>query len=245
MMKKTLLATAVVGLLSMSSAHAATVLGFKVGADYWQADTTNSFNDDSGVAHSFDDDSAQGSIWFVVEHPLPFVPNLKVRQNSLESSSDISNADFTFNDNYFSGDISVINDLSNTDFMLYYEILDNDIVSFDLGAAYKLMSGSLRVADAGHPEEVDIDSGIVMGYASAQVGMVGLGLFGFADVLLGIDESNVYDYGAGLGWQFDGLAVDTSIRVGYREFNLDVSNFSDVSQNTSFKGAFAGVELVF
>ncbi len=245
MMKKTLLATAVVGLLSMSSAHAATVLGFKVGADYWQADTTNSFNDDSGVAHSFDDDSAQGSIWFAIEHPLPFVPNVKIRQNSLESSSDISNADFTFNGNYFSGDVSVTNDLNNTDFMLYYEILDNDLVSVDLGAAYKLMSGSLRVNDAGHPEEVDIDSGVVMGYASAQVGMVGLGLFGFADVLLGIDESNVYDYGAGLGWQFDGLAVDTSIRVGYREFNFDVSSFSDVSQNTSFKGAFAGVELVF
>ncbi|WP_137227406.1 TIGR04219 family outer membrane beta-barrel protein [Shewanella sp. MEBiC00475] len=244
-MKKTLLATAVVGLLSMSSAHAATVLGFKVGADYWQADTTNSFNDDSGVAHSFDDDSAQGSIWFAIEHPLPFVPNVKIRQNSLESSSDISNADFTFNGNYFSGDVSVTNDLNNTDFMLYYEILDNDLVSVDLGAAYKLMSGSLRVNDAGHPEEVDIDSGVVMGYASAQVGMVGLGLFGFADVLLGIDESNVYDYGAGLGWQFDGLAVDTSIRVGYREFNFDVSSFSDVSQNTSFKGAFAGVELVF
>ena len=245
MMKKTLLATAIVGLLSVSSAHAATVLGFKVGADYWQADTTNAFNDDSGVAHSFNDDSSQGSVWITVEHPMPFVPNVKIRQNSLESSSNISDADFTFNNNYFSGDLSVINDLSNTDFVLYYDILDNDLVSVDLGAAYKLMSGSLRVADAGHPEEVDIDTGIVMGYASAQVGMVGLGLFGFADVMLGVDESNVYDYGAGLGWQFDGLAVDTSIRIGYREFNFDVSNFSDVSQNTSFKGAFAGVELSF
>ncbi|MGX9462079.1 TIGR04219 family outer membrane beta-barrel protein [Shewanella sp. A14] len=244
-MKKTLLATAVVGLLSVSSAHAATVLGFKVGADYWQADTTNSFNDDSGVAHSVNDDSSQGSVWIAVEHPLPFVPNIKIRENRLESSSSLANADFTFNDHNFSGVTSVTNDLSNTDFVLYYEILDNDLVSIDLGAAYKLMSGSLRVADAGHPEEVDIDSGIIMGYASAQVGMVGLGLFGFADVLLGVDESNVYDYGAGLGWQFDGIAVDTFVRVGYREFNFDVSNFSGVSQNTDFSGAFAGVELVF
>jgi outer membrane protein len=245
MMKKTLLATAVVGLLSVSSAHAATVLGFKVGADYWQADTTNAFNDDSGVAHSFNDDSSQGSLWIAVEHPLPFVPNVKIRENRLESSTSLANTDFNFNGHNFTGATSVTNDLSNTDFVLYYEILDNDLVSVDLGAAYKLMSGSLRVADAGHPEEVDIDSGIVMGYASAQVGMIGLGLFGFADVMLGIDESNVYDYGAGLGWQFDGLAVDTSIRVGYREFNFDVSNFSGVSQNTDFSGAFAGVELVF
>ncbi|MFT6131382.1 MAG: outer membrane protein [Shewanella sp.] len=245
MMKKTLLATAVVGLLSVSSAHAATVLGFKVGADYWQADTTNAFNDDSGVAHSFNDDSSQGSVWIAVEHPLPFVPNVKIRENRLESSTSLANADFNFNGHNFTGETSVTNDLSNTDFVLYYEILDNDLVSVDLGAAYKLMSGSLRVADAGHPEEVDIDSGIVMGYASAQVGMIGLGLFGFADVMIGVDESNVYDYGAGLGWQFDGLAVDTSIRVGYREFNFDVSNFSGVSQNTDFSGAFAGVELVF
>ncbi|GGP65748.1 TIGR04219 family outer membrane beta-barrel protein [Shewanella saliphila] len=244
-MKKTLLATAVVGLLSMSSAHAATVVGFKVGADYWLADTTNSFNDDSGVSHNFDDDGSQGSVWIAVEHPLPFLPNLKIRENRLESSAGLSNVDFTFNDNAFSGDVSVTNNLNNTDFVLYYEILDNDLVSVDLGAAYKQMDGSIRVSDAGHPEEVDIDSGIIMGYANAQVGMVGLGLFGFADVLLGVDESNVYDYSVGLGWQFESLAVDTLVRVGYRDFNFDVSHFSGVSQNTQFKGAFAGIELRF
>lgn len=244
-MNKTLIATAVVGLLSLSSANAATVVGFKIGADYWLADTTNSFNDDDNVSHSFSDDSSQGSVWIAVEHPLPFVPNLKIRENRLESSADLDNVDFTFNGNAFEGEVSVINELNNTDFVLYYEILDNDLVSVDLGAAYKKMNGSLRVFDAGHPEQIDIDSGVFMGYANAQVGVAGLGLFGFADVLFGVDESNVYDYGVGLGWQFDNLAVNTLVRVGYRDFNFDVSDFSDVSQNTQFKGAFAGVELRF
>ena len=180
-MNKTLIATAVVGLLSLSSANAATVVGFKIGADYWLADTTNSFNDDDNVGHSFSDDSSQGSVWIAVEHPLPFVPNLKIRENRLESSADLDNVDFTFNGNAFEGEVSVINELNNTDFVLYYEILDNDLVSVDLGAAYKKMNGSLRVFDAGHPEQIDIDSGVFMGYANAQVGVAGLGLFGFAD----------------------------------------------------------------
>ena len=56
----------------------------------------------------------------------------------------MSGADFNFNGHDFKGNVTAYTDLSNTDFVLYYEILDNDIVSLDLGAAYKLMNGSLR-----------------------------------------------------------------------------------------------------
>ncbi len=246
MMKKTLLATSLLGLLSISSAQAATVLGFKVGGDYWQADTSGSFNSDDGVGQTYNYDSdAQGSVWIAFEHPIPLVPNVKIRENRLEGKGKQANSDFLFNDHDFNGATTAYNDLSNTDFVLYYEILDNDLVALDLGAAYKQMHGSLRVQDAGHPEEVDVDSGIVMLYGSAEVGVPGLGLYAFADVMLGIDESNVYDYNAGLGWKFDGVALDTAIRVGYREFKFDVDDFSRTTQNMSFKGAFAGVELTF
>ncbi|WP_144214331.1 TIGR04219 family outer membrane beta-barrel protein [Shewanella donghaensis] len=245
-MKKTLLATTLLGLLSISSAQASTLVGFKVGGDYWQADTSGSFNSDDGVAQTYNYDSdAQGSVWIAIEHPIPLVPNIKIRENRLEGKGSQANSDFTFNDHQFSGATTAYNDLSNTDFVLYYEILDNDIVALDLGAAYKQMHGSIRVQDPGHPEEVDVDSGIVMAYANAEVGVPGLGLYAFADVMLGIDESSVYDINAGLGWKFDGIALDTAIRVGYREFKFDVDDFSSTTQNMSFKGAFAGLELTF
>ncbi|ASF17073.1 TIGR04219 family outer membrane beta-barrel protein [Shewanella xiamenensis] len=245
-MKKILLASAVLGCIMATSAHAATVVGFKIGGDYWRADTSGTFSDKGQPQQGFDySSSAQGSYWFAVEHPLPFVPNLKIRENSLDQKGSLANADFSFNGHDFKGNVTSYTDLSNTDFVLYYELLDNDILSFDLGAAYKLMNGSLRVQDAGHPEEKDVDSGIVMGYASTHVSMPGLGLFGFADLMLGVNESNVHDYAVGLGWQFDGVAVDTRVRVGYREFAFDVNNFSGISADSKFDGYFAGVEIDF
>ncbi|MEL4342189.1 TIGR04219 family outer membrane beta-barrel protein [Shewanella xiamenensis] len=245
-MKKILLASAVLGCIMATSAHAATVVGFKIGGDYWRTDTSGTFSDKGQPQQGFDySSSAQGSYWFAVEHPLPFVPNLKIRENSLDQKGSLANADFSFNGHDFKGNVTSYTDLSNTDFVLYYELLDNDILSFDLGAAYKLMNGSLRVQDAGHPEEKDVDSGIVMGYASTHVSMPGLGLFGFADLMLGVNESNVHDYAVGLGWQFDGVAVDTRVRVGYREFAFDVNNFSGISADSKFDGYFAGVEIDF
>ncbi|MCT7942366.1 TIGR04219 family outer membrane beta-barrel protein [Shewanella holmiensis] len=257
-MNKTLVATALFGLLSVSSAQAATVMGFKVGGDIWNTDASGTFNADSnagnatGPAQNYDYGSkTQGSVWLAIEHPIPLVPNLKIRENRLEASGSKDSSDFYYNQVNFTGASTVYNDLSNTDFVLYYEILDNDLVALDLGAAYKQMHGSLRVDGftgsglTGTATQRDIDSGVVMAYGSAQVGVPGLGLFAFADVMLGLDESGVHDYSAGLGWQFDGVALDTLVRVGYRDFNFDVNGFSDTTQDMQFKGAFAGVELIF
>ena len=235
-MKKTLLVSVILGCCIATSAQAATVLGFKVGGDYWYADTNGTFANKGQPQQDFDySSSAQGSYWVALEHPLPFIPNIKIRENSLDQKGDTS-----------SSSVKAFTDLSNTDFVLYYEILDNDIVSVDLGAAYKLMHGSFRTQElALRPEERDIDDGIIMGYASGEVGIPGIGLFGFADLMVGASESSVYDYAVGLGWEFDGVTVDTRVRVGYREFLFDVSNFSGVSADTTFKGYFAGVEIDF
>ncbi|MGL4448948.1 MAG: TIGR04219 family outer membrane beta-barrel protein [Shewanella sp.] len=245
-MKKTLLASAVFGFCMATSVQAATVVGFKMGGDYWHADTSGSFADKGQPQQNFGySSSAQGSYWIAVEHPLPLIPNIKVRENSLDQKGGKADADFSFNGHDFSGKVTAYTDLSNTDFILYYELLDNDILSFDLGAAYKLMNGSLRVQDPGHPEEKGIDSGILMAYASTELGIPGLGLFGFADLMQGVTETNVHDFAIGLGWGFDGTAVDLRVRVGYREFVFDANNFSGVSADTKFDGYFAGVEIAF
>lgn len=245
-MKKTILACALLGSLAITSTQAESLMVFKIGGDYWKADTSGAFAQ-NGQAQQGGNDSAssQGSIWIAFEHPLPLVPNVKIRQNYLDSDISTSLDNFVFGDSVFTSNVSVNTDLNNTDFILYYELLNNDLVELDLGAAYKIMNGSFRVADVGNIEKKDFDSGVIMAYADAHVGVAGLGLYGFAEVTLGIDESSVYDYSLGLGWQFDGLVLDTQLRVGYREFNFDVNNFDGLSTDSEFKGFFAGVELVF
>ncbi|QYJ94332.1 TIGR04219 family outer membrane beta-barrel protein [Shewanella spartinae] len=252
-MKKTLLACALLGSLAATSAQAATVVGFKVGGDYWNADTEGTFAQTGQAQQEFDySSSSQGSIWVAIEHPIPLVPNLKIRENRLDADGKATlTGDWSFGDRVFNDDVTTASNLSNTDFVLYYELLDNDIVALDLGAAYKKMHGSFRVHQispsgvVGAYAQKDLSDGVVMAYANAEVGIPGLGLYGFADVMQGIDESSVYDYQVGLGWQFDGVALDTKVRVGYRDFNFDVNNFDGVTANMQFKGYFAGVELVF
>jgi len=249
-MKKTILACALLGSLAATSVQAASLIGFKVGGDYWKADTSGTFAENGqpqqDVNYSSD---AQGSVWVAVEHPIPLVPNVKIRENRLDDNGSANVDGFVFGENTFTGNVNTSTNLSNTDFVLYYELLDNDLVALDLGAAYKMMHGSFRVNETANDgrknSEKELDSGIVMAYADAQVGVPTMGLYGFAEVMVGIDESSVYDYSAGLGWQFDGIALDTKVRVGYRDFSFDVNDFDGVSTNSQFKGYFAGVELVF
>ncbi|MBT1443868.1 TIGR04219 family outer membrane beta-barrel protein [Shewanella sp. JM162201] len=250
-MQKKYLAGVVFAAMLAPAAQAATVVGFKIGADYIHADADASVSDDKGNRQSFDySTTGQSSLWFAVEHPLPFVPNLLVRENRFESNGFKSGADFTFNGTTFNGDVGVTTDLGNTDFVLYYELLDNDILSLDVGGAWKKMDGAVRVTNAnatGLPfaTQKDFSDGIMMGYASGVAGVPGLGLYGFIDLLAGIDEGQVYDYTIGLGWEFDGVAVDTRVRAGYREFNFDVKGFDGITTDSSFSGYFAGVELTF
>ncbi|MEI6858405.1 MAG: TIGR04219 family outer membrane beta-barrel protein [Shewanella sp.] len=254
-MKKTLLACALLASLVGTSTQAATLIGFKLGGDYWEADTSGTFAENDQPQQGFNySSSGQGSLWFAIELGIPFIPNVKIRENRLDSNGNATlsgNSSMNFAGTEFSSNILTYTDLDNTDFIFYYELLDNDMVALDLGAAYKKMNGSYTVSQifddgtTGYNSEIDIDAGIVMAYADAEVGIPGLGLYGFADVMIGIDESSVYDYSVGLGWQFDGNVLDTKVRVGYRDFNFDVNDFDGVTANTQFKGYFAGVELVF
>ncbi|MCL1074808.1 TIGR04219 family outer membrane beta-barrel protein [Shewanella dokdonensis] len=245
-MKKTLMAMAVLGSLTATSVPAATVLGFKVGGDYWNADASGTFAEKGQPQQEFGyDSSARYSLWLAIEHPIPFLPNLKIRENHLEEDGTLADADMSFSGIHYTGETYTNVDLGNTDFIGYYELLDNDILSLDVGAAYKKFDGSIRVYQGSKSATLELSKGVFMGYANAELGLPGSGLFAYADILTGIDESSVYDYQLGLGWQFDGIALDTRIHAGYRTFNFDVNDFDGASADMKFDGVFAGVEVVF
>lgn len=231
-MKKLLLPLA---LLASGAAHADTILGAKVGVDAWRFNAEGLVAVDglSSTAEDFDS-KTQGRIWAAVEHPLPLIPNLMLRANQVDTDymADAETDSQSYN-------------LSHTDFVLYYELLDNDILSLDAGAAYRLMNGEFNYKSGNSSAKRDIDSGIFMGYANAEVGLPGVPVYGFVDVVTGVNESKVYDYSVGIGYTFELTAVDVSVRAGYRNFTFDVNRFSGVSANTKVDGYFAGVELDF
>ncbi|KFZ36027.1 hypothetical protein HR45_18655 [Shewanella mangrovi] len=245
-MKHTCLALALVSAFAATSANASTLLGFKLGGDLFWGKPTGALAELNYAEQNIDyKDAAQYSIWFNVEHPIPFLPNLRIRENHLETDGRLADADFAFQGVNYTGSVKGTADLSNTDFVLYYELFDNDILSVDVGGAYKKFSGEYRMAQDNFAGSIELDGGVYMGYASAEVSLITTGLFAYGEMLVGIDYSNIRDYQVGLGWQFDGVALDTKVRLGYRQVNFEDPSFSGVMADMRISGVTAGVEIVF
>jgi len=165
---------------SISSAQA-DILGFEVGAYQWKPDYSGIFASDEGndtidridlendLGYS---DESHNILWFSLEHPVPILPNIKVVSSDLEASA---NAELTrsieFNGETFSAsaDVTSTFDLSNTEFTLYYEILDN-WVNLDLGLTARMYDGEARIASTELSiDEVEaIDFTIPLLYAATQ-----------------------------------------------------------------------------
>ncbi|QSX34307.1 TIGR04219 family outer membrane beta-barrel protein [Shewanella avicenniae] len=245
-MKISCIALMLVSAFAASSANAATVLGVKVGGDLLWAESTGALAELHHAKQNIDyKDTAQYSVWLNLEHPIPLLPNLRIRENHLETDGRLADAEFVFQGVDYTGSVKGTADLSNTDFVLYYEVFDNDILSVDLGGAYKKFSGEYRMSQDNFAGSIELDGGVYMGYASAEVSLITTGLFAYGELLAGIDYNSIRDYQVGLGWQFDGVALDTRVRLGYRQFNFEDPSFSGVTADMRFSGVTAGVEIVF
>lgn len=252
-MKNTALILAVSGLLVTGTAQADTLLGLYVGADGWRTSTAGGFANSSQLQGFNFSDKTQNAYYAALEHPLPLIPNIRLQHNQLESSGLTNlNTDFTFADTTFTSGIAIQNqtDLTNTDYVLYYEILDNDLVSLDLGINGKYIKGTVAVAEtgaAGMQASQQASQLIPMLYASAIVGLPLTGLDVFTQgSYVSLDGNRIYDVQAGVAYAvLDNLAVNMRLKLGYRAMNLQLDDIDNLHADLDFKGVFAGLELHF
>ncbi|MFY8327659.1 TIGR04219 family outer membrane beta-barrel protein [Pseudoalteromonas sp. ZZD1] len=259
-MKKYCLAAALSMACLAPAAHADTLLGLYVGVDAWQADNSGSFAD-RGNMQSFNfDDETFTSYYAALEHPIPLVPNIKLKYTELElnGNTTISGDGFTFDGSTFKPgtDATAMTDFSHVDYILYYEIFDNDLVSIDLGVNAKqfdgevVVTGDINTSDGQGDtvtETVDFSGFIPLVYGRAEVGLplTGLSVF-FEGSLLAIDDSKVQDYQAGIAWELiDNLAVDVAIKAGYRQMTLELDDIDDIYTDLDASGPFAGIQVHF
>lgn len=252
-MKKTALILSLGSLLLGGTAQADTLLGIYAGADGWRTATEGSFADSNDLQMFNFTDKTQQSYYLALEHPVPLLPNIRIQHNPLESDG-ISNisAGFSFAGETFAVDAQVRNqvDLTSTDYILYYEILDNDLISIDFGINGKYIDGFVAVAETsanGLAAEQDASQWIPMLYTSAAIGLPLTGLQVFANgSFVSYDGSRVYDAQAGIAYALlDNLALDMTVKLGYRAVNLRLDDIDDLYANLDFKGVFAGIELHF
>ncbi|MBE1276435.1 TIGR04219 family outer membrane beta-barrel protein [Enterovibrio baiacu] len=209
-----LAALAVAGAFAMP-AQAAVLLGAKVGADAWYADAKI---DDKRA----DDTNVQGSYYAAFEHFIPLVPNAKIRYTDVSSSgANTPNVDFT-----------------QYDFIAYYEILDNDLISFDIGLNLQKFEGNWgsQNFDEWQP---NVYSDVRLGIPATPVSLFGSFSFG------SYDETSTVDGEAGILFTLGLVAADLNFKAGYRVQDYDFNYFGANQGKFMNDGFFGGVEFNF
>ncbi len=254
-MTKHKMALALSALLAAGVAQADTLGGIYVGAQYWDLASDGTIEDQSASA-TFDlGDEAKGSAWIAIEHPIPLLPNFKARYNQLDGEGVATlNGEIVIDDKTFADDTEMTLDakLDHVDAVLYYEILDNDLVALDLGLNIKV--GDFELTGVGEdPTGAAITaSGSYSGpipllYAAGEVGLplTGLGVFGEVSGLA-YSGNQFYDAQAGVGYNvLDNPAIVLTAQLGYRIFKLKAEDLDDINADLDFDGAFAGVVAHF
>lgn len=251
---KTTLALVFAACLVPLTASADTLLGVYVGAQGWNMDAEGSFGSTANQAKFNFDTETQGSFYIALEHPLPLVPNIRIKHNQMDTQGSAKlTSTFVFDDSTYSVDSSLATqvDLTNTDFIFYYEVLDNDLISLDFGLNVKRIDGQLDVRnldDVGQSSSEAFTGYVPMVYGAVKVGVPiipGLGVFAGGS-LLSVGDHSLFDYEIGVDYTFvDNVVVDMSLQLGYKSTQLELDDLDDIYSDLEFDGVFAGLEIHF
>lgn len=198
----------------------ADVIAIKASVDVWNLDSTVQ---EHPKGDNFDlDNEWVGSFYFALEHPIPLLPNLKLRYNDVSVSSGVNKADF-----------------SNLDYLGYYELLDNPLGALDLGLGIKQIT-------SGTVNNKEFEDYIPTLYGAAEVDIPITGIAVFGDASYGKwDRDETFDFQLGAKYTFDLPFVDLGLKGGYRKLRFDFENFDGYKGENTFNGWYLGTELAF
>jgi outer membrane protein len=251
-MKKTLMAASLAALLC-TNAQADTLLGLYIGGQAWANETSGSFGEGQDIQTAFEfKDENQGSYFVALEHPIPLIPNIKIASTSLDTIGGTElNTNFTFDNITYNANTSLDTtlDASFIDYTLYYELFDNDLLTFDFGLTGRDLDAKINVIDPVNSLQSDLAvSGIIpMAYLSTIIGLPFTGLSVFAEAnFISYDGQTIYDAQAGISYAIlDNLAVNLDLTLGYRSLSLELDDLDDFNSDLSYDGFFAGAIVHF
>ncbi|KAF1018968.1 MAG: hypothetical protein GAK29_04070 [Acinetobacter bereziniae] len=236
--------------LSLSSFAQADFIGLKGDISYWSIDGTSQINhktsnlsNKTGVDNllldpyvdlnsKYDLDqkgTIQASVAF--EHPIPIIPNVKLKYTKLNTETDTKT------------ELAKTKiDLDHTDFILYYEILDN-IVKTDIGVGATKLNGSVKQFS----ENVNVDEYAPIIYAEAGAKLPFTGLSAKAEATYtNINDVKITDVQAKVQYDFiKSIVLDLGAKVGYRVLNIELSDLDQRDMKFDFKGPYIGLNAHF
>ncbi|XQW84812.1 TIGR04219 family outer membrane beta-barrel protein [Thalassotalea piscium] len=251
-MKKRVLTASL--LLACSTNVFADAIGVYVGASIWDQKAEGTFGSRNDQLDFNLADQQQMNYSIAVEHPLPFIPNAKITSTSLETDGTVTlGSTFDFDGQTFdsSSEAMANFDVSFVDYTLYYELFDNDLISFDFGITGRDFDGSVsiegNVNGSANSAGISTREVIPMLYARTQIGLPLTGVNFFAEGnFLSIKDHTIYDYQAGISYELvENMAIDINLTLGYRELKLELEDLNNLYTDITFSGYFAGVVVHF
>jgi outer membrane protein len=252
-MKKTIIAAGIATLLS-ASVQADTLLGLYIGGHMWANQAEGSFGQGNNNQATFDfDDENQGSFFVALEHPIPLIPNLKIASTTLDTVGGATiTGSFTFEGETYSANsvLETTFDASYVDYTFYYELFDNDLLTFDFGLTARDLDSQINVVDTNNTSlnsNLSVSGFIPLLYVNTIIGLPFTGFNVFAEAnFLSYDDNSVYDYQIGVSYELvDNLAVDLDLTLGYRAVKLELDDIDDLYSDLTFDGLFVGAIVHF
>lgn len=229
LLKLTLLAlgTSVCGLAQ------ADVIGVKGDLSYWNYNGEANMAAQTSAPDQDLERKGSAQLSLAIEHPIPLIPNAKIRYVNLKTQTE----------NEVAGQPVYDLDIDHTDFILYYEVLDN-IVDADIGFGASNLNGDVKTLGL---NKTDIDKTIPVIYGSAGVKQPFTGLSAKAELLYSnVNDTKITDAQAELQYNFiDNLLVDVGLKAGYRILDIKLDDYEKNDLKFNFKGPYIGLDVHF
>ena len=198
-------------LLATSVSHADTIIGSDVEIGMWQPKYSSGGSKVEG-------DSKSIFASATLEHPIPMLPNLKGAYSAVKS------------DKY---------EYTKLDATAYYEVLDNDLVSIDLGlGASKYMDGKFNnIGFTGTLPHLYVDAELSLPMISSTL---------YTDIkYMDYNDNKVTDAMAGLRYDFNLVAADLGVKAGYRVQSINTQDLGGQTFDIKTDGYFVGLHADF
>lgn len=218
--------------VGLSGLAQADLVALKGDISYWAYDGHAEMN--NTVPFSKEKLDNEGAVQFSValEHPVPIIPNAKIRYVNLDTqtkSSVLGQPNYAVN-------------LDHADFILYYEILDN-VVDLDIGAGATTLNGDINRLD----QRTSIDETYPIIYGTVGGKLPFTGLSAKAELTYSnFDDAQLTDALAEIQYNFiDNMLVDVGVKAGYRIFTVDLDDYNRNDIKLDFKGPYIGLDAHF
>ena len=219
--------------MGLSGLAQADVIGVKGDLSYWAYDGQANMAAQTAASDQDLERKGAAQLSLAIEHPVPLIPNAKIRYVNLKTQTE----------NEVAGQPVYDINMDHADFILYYEILDN-IVNADVGVGATTLNGHVTTLAL---SKTDIDKTVPVIYATAGAKLPFTGLSAKGEVLYSnFNDAKITDAQAELQYNFiDDVLVDVGLKAGYRILDIKLDDYEKNDLKFNFKGPYIGLDIHF